>query len=477
MPTITSLGVGSGLDINEIVSQLVTAQGEASSLRLVQQEAETQAEISALGLLKSALSEFQSALGSLKSLSEFQGRSASSSNDELFTASADASAVAASYDIEVQVLAESQKVASPGYADEATDLGSGGTLTITAAGETFAITVDDADANLAGIRDAINAAENTTGVSATIAFVDDGLGGSEARLVLSGAETGTPNAFAVTVTDNDGNDTDTNGLSALVFDPAGSGVTNMTELQAATDALIEIDGFAVTRPSNTISGAIEGVTLELVSAAPGETAVLGVAVDESAVKSAIESFVTSFNSLNATLGSLSSFDPGTGQAGVLLGDATLRAVSTALRRELSAEVAAVEGELDTLVAIGITTAIDGSLSLDHSTLDAALDSGFDQLGQLFAGDNGIAGRLDTVISAYVQPAGTIDSRTDSLSGRIERINDQRNALNLRLASLERRLLDQFIAMDTLVSELQSVGSFLDQQFTALEQLLAGANNG
>ena len=468
MASITAPGVGSGLDINSLVTQLVAAEGGPASIRLAQREAATQAEISALGSLKSSLAGFQSALQGLDTLSDFRKRAAVSADEERFTASATDAAVPATYSVEVVKLAEAHKLASQGYAGSTTSVGSG-TLTIQVGTASFQVAIDATATSLADIRGAINDATTNTGVSATIVTVDDGSGGSESKLLLTADATGTANAITVTVDDDDGSDSDTNGLSALVYDPLpGSGVTNLSELNAATDAEIEIDGQTVTRGSNTIGDAIEGVTIELVEA--GAPADLTVSLDTAAVTAAVSDFVSAYNALIQTVGSLSSYDADTGSSGVLLGDATLRATTTLLQRELSAEVASVQGGADTLAAIGISTEADGTLTLDTSALDAAMDANFDDLGNLFAAADGIAVRLDTAIDPFVEVKGTIDSRTETLNDRIDRLGAQREALDRRLVALEERFLGQFIAMDALVAQLQSTGSFLEQQFTLLQTL-------
>ena len=260
-----------------------------------------------------------------------------------------------------------------------------------------------------------------------------------------------------------------------MYDPVpGSGVTHLTELDAALDALIRIDGQDVTRSTNSINDAIEGVTIDL--AAPGSAVELTVALDEAAVTGAISGFVSAYNSLISAINGLTAFDADTGTAGQLLGDATIRSVSNLLRRELSAEVEGVAGNADTLTAIGITTQDNGTLVLDTAVLDGVMSENFDDLGNLFAAADGIAVRLDDAIQPFVQTNGTIDSRTDSLDARIDRIASQREALDRRLASVEARYLAQFIAMDALVAQLQTTSSFLDQQLTALNALSSRAGS-
>ncbi|HER33955.1 MAG: flagellar filament capping protein FliD [Halothiobacillaceae bacterium] len=465
---ITSTGIGSGIDVGGIVSQLVAAEGQPARNRLDRREAQTQATISALGGLKGALSEFQSALGALKDLDAFQARKATSGDSSIFTATADETASAGSYQIEVERLAEGQKLRSGDFANADTVVGTG-TLTLDVGGNSFDVTVDSSNNTLAGIRDAINASADNTGVTATTVNVDDGAGGTVSRLVLTADEVGTANTVTVSAADSDGNNIDAAGLSQLA-----SG--NLTELQAAQDALIRIDGQAVTRSSNSISDAIDGVTLSLKESDVGSTHSLDVALNTGAVKSKVESFVKAYNGLVETTNQLSSYDPETGRAGALQGDAALRGISTQIRREMSDTVDGINGVFDNLATIGVETQRDGTLTLDSARLDEAMAADFDAIGQMFASDDGYATRLDALVDNYVGFNGILDSRTQSLNNRIDDIGDQREDLSRRLSSLESRLLAEFNAMDQLVGQLNSTGSYLSQQLSNLPfNNLAGGN--
>ncbi len=479
MATISSPGTGSGIDISGLVSQILNAEAEPTLLRLNGQEARFQAQISANGSLKSALSGFNSSLASLKDLSDFQLRSAQSADTDLFTVSATSSAAPATYDVEVVTLASAHKLAATGFSSSSDVVGSG-TLNITSGSENFSVSIPSSAKTLADIRSAINDASGNTSVSATIVTVDDGSGGNESRLVLSANGSGTDNSLRLTVVDDDGNHTDSSGLSQLVYDPLplGSGTTNLTQLSAAVDAQIKVDTQTITRSTNSIGDAIEGVTIDLlkVSAAPGATTELSVSLDSAAVSSAVQSFVSSYNSLRSTINDLSVFDAQSGARGILLGDATLRGISSQIQRELGSEVSGINLAFNSLVEIGITTQADGSLKLDSSVLNTALDTDFDAVGDLFASNDGIATRLDSVLDGFLKFDGALDSRNAGLSDRIDEITRQRELLDQRLLRRESRLLAQFNAMDALVNQLQSTTTFLNQQLTALQGLTINQNN-
>lgn len=466
---ISAPGIGSGLDINSLVSQLVAAEGDAKTALLAVRRTDVEAEISAFGSLKSALASLQATTATLKSGATFEVRSASSTDETIFTASAETNAVPGTFDIVVSALAEAHKVASQGYVNSSATIGKG-TLTISVGNIPFNIVITDQDSSVIGIRDAINDAANNTGVSATLINVDDGSGGTTTKLVLTSNKTGTANALRVTVSDDDGNDTDNSGLSALVFDPlpTGSGVTNMTELNAAVDASISIDGETVTSSTNSIVDAIQGVTINLLDKQPGVTEQLTVAADTGSVATKISDFVSAYNSFTSLASSLSVFDEQTGARGVLLGDSSLLSLNGQLRRELNSSVAGSgSNPLTNLVELGITTDKNGLLVLDDAKLDAALATDLDGVQRLFSSATGIATRLDPLLFDYVKSGGVFDARTSGLNNTLENIDSDLEVLDRRLTALEERLLAQFSALDQLLSELQSTSAFLDRQLNAL----------
>ena len=454
--SISSPGIGSGLDIGNLITQLVTAEGSAKSNRLNLREAEYQGDISAYGSLKSALSIFQTAVKDLQTASDFQLRAAASSNEEVFLVTADESADVSQYGIEVVQLAQANKlITNDGFAS--TDVIGSGTLTLTQGTGSFSISVSGTD-KLTDIRDAINAAADNTGVSAAIINVDDGSGGTESKLVFTANESGLDNAITITAIDSDSNNTDALGLSRLV-----SG--NLTEPAAALDGQIKVDGQLVSSSNNDFGEVIEGVTISSVAIGAGET--LTVTTDKEAVTEKINTFIANYNGLIDTFSALGSFNGSTDAAGILIGDATLRGVQNLIRREMSSSVSGLTGSFSTLAEIGLTTGDDGKLSLDSAKLSTVLDEDFDQIGELFSASNGIANTLDNAIEQYVSSAGILDTRTDGLQSRVDDITEQREALDRRLISLESRLLAQFTALDTLVSSLTNQSNFLTQQLANL----------
>lgn len=374
---ITSMGIGSGLDIQSLVTQLVAAERAPAENRLNKQEFRLSTELSALGSLKGALSSFHASLSGLRSLYSFNQRTASSSDDALFTATASTDAMPASYDVEVTALAQAHKLASGPVADAQAAYGTG-TLTFQFGDPALpaqSVTIDATNDSLEGIRDAVNDAD--IGVRASIINGDAGY-----QLVFVSEKTGVDNSLKVTVTDDDLGHTDATGLSALTYDP---GVTeNMTQMTAAQDANVLIDGISVTRSTNTVSDAIEGVTLQLESAAVGTVETLTIKSDTAKANTAVKGFVDGYNALVNAMNSLSSYDAESGQAGVLLGDATLRGIRSQIATVLGSAIEGLSGGYRSLADLGIATQNNGTLSLDSSKLSDALSNDFDAVGRLFA---------------------------------------------------------------------------------------------
>jgi len=450
---IIATGIGSGIDVGGLVSQLVSAEGQPALNRINTKQASLQTDLSAFGALKGALSAFQSSVGALNDLEAFQARKATSSDKTLFSVTADTTAVAGSYSVEVTQLAKATKIRSADFSDEAAVVGRG-TLDISMGADSFQITVDETNETLAGIRDAINDASDNPGVTASIINVDDGVGGTVSRLVLTGGTVGAANSIDIAVTD----DVNAAGLSQLA-------TVNLITVQAAEDAIIEIDGQAATRDSNTFSDVIPGVTFNLNKAEVDTVETLTVELNVSAVKSKVNSFMSAYNSLSDLMRSMSLYDAETGATGVLQGDSTLRSIQNQIRQKIVEPVSGLDQ--GTLSEIGVTTDDKGHLTLDSEKLDAILDSDFAAVSQLFASDNGLSNSLDSLLEQYVGTEGSLSLRTDGIQSRIDSLADDRLRLDQRLTALSDRYTVQFNAMDLLVSNLNNQSSFLMQQLDNL----------
>jgi flagellar hook-associated protein 2 len=392
MANISTAGVGSGLDVNGIVTQIMAAERQPLQA-LATQETAYKAKLSAYGSFKSALSSFQDGMRALSSAAKFQVFSATSADTSVYTASSSANSAPGSYSVEVKQLAQAQKIASKGFTN-ATDTVGTGTLTIqfgTFSGGAFTansdkaaqiITIDSARSSLGGVRDAINAAN--IGVSASI--LNDGTGN---KLVLTSRDTGAANSLKVTVSDiSDASNTDDAGLSQLAYDPAGTvgNGKNLTQTVAAQNALLKVDGIDnISKASNTVTDVIQGVTLNLLKQSPANTPVaLTVARDTTAIQSAVEGFVKSYNDINKTIRDLTAYNPATKQGAVLQGDSTTLSVMSQIRRALSSPVAGASGTYTTLSQAGVSFKADGVLALDSTKLQKAMETNFNDIAALFA---------------------------------------------------------------------------------------------
>jgi flagellar hook-associated protein 2 len=391
MATISTLGVGSGLDINGLLEQIVAAERAPTERRLNLKEAEAQAELTAFGTLKGALSSFQSALSSLSSETSFSSSTVSVANKDLLSASTSSIADPGTYSVEVVSLAQKHSLASVATTDIDDVIGTG-TLTFkfgttdhtepdtytsfteNTTRSSQSVTITNSNNTLSGVRDAINEAD--IGVTATI--VDDGSG---YRLLMTSDRAGFDNSLEVTVDEGGGDaaNIDTTGLSQLAFN---SDATNSEQTQAAQDSEITVNGLQIFRESNNVKGAIHGVTLDLLSADVGSPTQLTIARNNTDIEANVGSFVSAYNELEGLLTALTKYGGDSGQSGLLIGDSTVRIIKSELRSLVSSSITTT-GTFDSLSSIGITTNRDASLSLDSSALSAAMSEDFNSVAELF----------------------------------------------------------------------------------------------
>jgi flagellar hook-associated protein 2 len=447
---LTASGVGSGLDIQGLVSQLVAAEGNPATNRINAKETGLQSELSALGTLKGALSAFQTSVTKLESAETFQVYSASSSDESLFTASAASGAVPGNYSIEVLQLAQVDKVRSGDFTASSDIVGTG-TLDISLGAESFQLLIDGNNNSLAGIRDAINAASDNPGITASLINVDSGT-----QLVLTSTEIGASNTISISATDDNGAD----GFDLGRLDSA-----NLFNLQPALDAKIEIDNQLVTRSTNSFSDVVDGVSFNLKKADVGTVETLSIVTNTSTIKDDVKSFVTNYNALTGVMKGLSNYDASTGVSGPLNGDAVVRGIQTQMRQALFSTVSAQS--LSSLNDLGISLDDTGSLTINDSVLDEQLASNLSDVESFFSSGTGLAQTFTTALSGYVAEDGILEGRTTSLDARLDGLDDEREALIRRTSSLESRLLAQFTAMDILVAQLNSTSSFLSSQLANL----------
>ncbi len=376
MAGISSLGIGSGLDLGGLVESLVAAERIPTENRLNRREAEASSDLSGVGIMKAALSSFQSSLSVFDDADNFSTRSVSNSNSTALGVSVTNDAEIGSYSIDITQVAQSQSLASASYSSSTEIIGTGtidirfgsisgpgfSSFSVNPDKSNASITVDSSNNTLAGLKDNIN--DGDYGVTASI--INDGSG---YRLTLTSDDTGVDSAMEISITDTgDGNDLDSSGLSALAYNAS---TTNLSETQTAANAVLSINGLVVSSASNTLDEVIEGVTLT-VKETTSSSVTLNLSESNSALGKSIRSVVSSYNDMMGELSQLSHAGSDTTSAGLLVGDASLRNFISGIRRLMTSQISGLDGSITALADMGITTASDGSLSIDESTFSAAL---------------------------------------------------------------------------------------------------------
>jgi flagellar hook-associated protein 2 len=461
-----SLSVGglmSGLDTNSIIDQLLALQ-QKPIIKLQQQEAAYQVELSAYGSLQSTLSSLKSAMENLDSASDLTSFSASSGDTDLFTVSADDTAIPGSYSITVTQMAEVHKLTSCGFS-EGELVGKGIIQLKVGDGSTTDIAVSATD-TIDDVAQAINDAK--AGVKATVIF-----DGTNYFLTLSGEDTGSANKISLIVTDEDGFNKDDSNLSRLFYEDLDP-EKQMVQAQAAADSIITIDGVAgIHRNSNTIDDVVSGLTITLESAPDTDNqADLTVSGNTSEIVSKINSFVSAYNNVLDFFDASQSYSQDTDTAGVLLGDATTNSIRNRLRNMVTNTVPGVES-FERLTDFGITMNSEGRLEIDSSTINSALDDDFDDVVEFFTqateGSEGFAVRMaDTLDVMLDSTSGTLDARTDGIKNSIDGIQDQVERIEMRNLAWETRTRAQFNALELLLAGYQNTGNYLSQQITGMQ---------
>jgi flagellar hook-associated protein 2 len=454
MATISSLGIGSGLDVQGLVDQLVSAERAPAESRLNILQAELQTELSAFGSLKGNLSSLDGALATLSGVEA--GRGVSSSDGSKITASVGGEPDEGVYTIEVGNLARAQSLASEAFTDPTDTVGTG-TLTLTVGGDSESATeiVIDADNNtIEGVRDAINAAD----AGARASIVDDGSG---YRLLITAEQTGLANAVEISVVDDDGSLVDGGGLSVLAYDGANQ---NMSQTAAPLDASLTVNGLPISSTSNVLTDVVSGLNITLKAETTDGPVTLTVSEDLSPVSAALSGFVSAYNALSGLIDETTAYDPESGSAGVLLGDSLTRGLESQLRIGLSGSYGESGAAYRALIDLGVGTNDEGRLEIDDEALNAALEA--DPAG-VVALLQGLGGALKTTVADYLGDSGLIAGREETLESGLEGIADDRTRLDERVAVLEARYLQQFTALDLLISELQATSEFLTTQLANL----------
>jgi len=372
-----------------------------------------------------------------------------------------------SYAIEVNALASEHKLSSGAFTDS--EAVGEGTLTLTSGSNSFDIVTSATD-TLADIRDAINDSADNDSMVATIITGDSGQ-----HLVLSSKETGLANAITITANDtSDGNNTDNAGLSRLAYQPDNlqpNFATNMTEVEAAADAQITIDGtLTASSTTNTFTNVIDGIdiTAKKIHTVDDNASDISVSENNSNIQNGLNDFVESYNELLELSNNLGR--AGEGGAGPMAGDSLLRGLMSKLRQELTTSFDSGNGNGLSLSELGVRSDRYGVLSLDREDLNEFIENDVDGVQQFFVGSDsteGFASSMDELMEFYTSSDGLIQNRIDSKTEQLTRLDSDRVDFGRKIESLEARLLSQFNSMDLLVANLNSTSTYIQAQLVVV----------
>lgn len=465
MATVSSLGVGSGLDLSSLLTKLVSAEQQPITL-LQKQQSASQTKISDYGTIKSKLSALITAAQALSTSSNLEAYTATLTDSSVATATTASGVSPGNYNVHVNNVATAQTLTSVAFSNSSTAVGTG-TLRIGVGSSTFDVAIDSTNNTLAGIRDAINGASNNTGVQATI--VQDSSG---ARLALTSKNTGAANTISVAVSETgttgftssggDPANADATGLSSLAYTTwSGGGATNLSQAQAAADASLTINGISISSASNAVSGAISGLTINLNKA--GDTSI-SVGRDSTAITKQVSAFVSAFNDFQTTTRNLTSYNASTKVAGDLNGDSAATSLLNAVTRITQTPPSSVSGAYKTLADIGISLQKNGTLSVDSTKLQTAISTDFNSLKSVLTGYGTTA---TTVVTNLTGTSGTLTNRLNGLNASVKLMQNQIDAMNLRISAFQTRMQKQFVSLDSTVSSMNSLSSYLTQQLAKL----------
>lgn len=443
MASITALGVGSGLDLSGLLKQLNAAESQ-KLVPILEQKSAQQTKISAYGRLQSAMDRVQTSIAALNDASTFKQQKSTVTGDGVL-ATAGETANAGRYEITVSQLARAGSAASNSVALDQELTTADTMLTLNFGAGTTQTSYDvniAAGSTLADVRDQINA-NKEAGVTASI--VNDGTG---YRLALSSKESG-----------EDASIVGFSGLASLTMDAA--------TVRAGQDAELNVNGITITSKTNKVEGAIQGVTLDLVAASP-DPVTLTIERDEASLRETIDEFVKNYNEMKSTVGRMTAYNGEGETSGELVGDRTVRTIEDRLRRDITDNLGT--GDISRLSQLGIAIDERGRLTVDEDKLDDAVANNPEGLSTFFAGDTeegGFAGRLNATLEAITAEDGVIQSSVTSAEQRVDSLDVRKLRMEASIERSTERYRKQFGQLDGLIAQMNSMSSYLSQQFSML----------
>lgn len=458
---ISSIGVGSGLPIEELLKDLRASENQPL-VQLQSQQVQAQNRLSAYSTLRGSIEALNTAAKALGKTDNFGALKASTAGDA-FTASVSNKAVAGQYNIKVDTLATSQTLVTKGIADRTAAIGSsGGTLTVEIGGETKTLEVSGANGQGPSLNDLMAAINGDANLGFSATLINDG-SATPNRLLLTSKETGTE--ASITSLSFAATDSNTALNDLIAFDSSNPTANSNIEEVSALNAAISINGITIQSQSNKVEGAIEGVTLNLLKV-DENGANLAITRDDSVTAKAINTFVEAYNSLSNTIKSLTSYDVENQKGSALTGDSLARNLQNQARQALNTATGS-----GSLWDLGITSnATTGLLEVNTDKLNAALKADMGKAEKLFTGENGISSQINKVADAFVSSNGFFKSAEAGINSTIKILGQQYTATSERIDAKMEQYRRQFSGLDVMMSQMNGISSYLTQQLSMLSNI-------
>ncbi|MBO6258553.1 MAG: flagellar filament capping protein FliD [Succinivibrio sp.] len=490
--TITSAGIGSGVDFESVISALVSDRKIKTVNKVATQITEKNTEISAVSSLKSFLSTFKDSVGELLKDNAFNARKVTTDQgeDNVFTVTAEDDAANMDFSLSVKQLASSEKLSKTFNKESFNNSFSAGTMTISLGKDdegndlgSFDVKIEDGD-TLEKIRKKIN--KNDLGITANIVSTDEGY-----KFSFTSATTGKDATQLSISTTTTGTDAEKTALSVFDYEThtyASDDESSYTSDSGWThsrgkDAVIEVDGEKITSHSNTFDqGQISGLSITVNKVSPSETTYttledgttkanteskvysVSVGTDSEAVTEKMQAFVTKYNLLVSQIDTLTARNTYTDgvsndDGGDLAGDAQAIGIKQTLQRMISSDSNVSEGL--TIFSAGLNFKKDGTISLDSTKFNKALSENYNSVVELFSGENSLLTKIDSYLNDFTKSAGVLDKRKDSINSSVSYLEEKQSKYTENLTNYESMLRNKYAAVDSLMTNYNTKLSYLN----------------
>lgn len=444
-------GLGSGFSTDSILEKMMDVE-KAPIAGFQKRQASVTQEQSAWRTINTRVLGMGTAADKLKSDDLYATRQAVSSNTDVLTATVGTGSAVGNFSVSVESLAQNHQQVSQGFAAQDAVVGTG-SITIKVGAASFnPITIDSTNNTLTGIRDAINKAN--PGVTASIIDAGESAGANRYRLSLNSNTSGTA------------------GKIDANFSLGGSSPA-MTDMTAAQDAHIKLgtgtNAVDVYSSTNTVTGAIDGVTMNLNSAKPGTTVNVRLSQNTAPVREAVQNFLDQYNSLSDSFNSNNSYDKTTQTSGVLFGNSVLQNLQGDVFSKVTNSRTIKGTSMNSLSSIGISVDDKGKLAItDNAAFEKALAKP-DEMKKLFADrDNGIATNIRTFVDQQTSVvSGSLTLEDKRLTAQYDDLTASIERTQAKADRTEQRLKEIFLNLETALSSIKSQGAAISAQLGGL----------